>query len=83
MDSFASEDDILAYGTEDDNIYVNDEDYQVSVPEFNFDLEANQIAFIQETLADVNEDGIAAYLHCLDLLQGIPNPLFTITFVVS
>eukprot|EP00794_Sanderia_malayensis_P013437 gene13437-14820_t len=73
MDSFASEDDILTFGIDDYEINVNDDDYQVSVPEFNFDLDTNEIAFVQETLNQANEDGIAAYLHCLNMLQDILN----------
>eukprot|EP00794_Sanderia_malayensis_P001565 gene1565-1725_t len=73
MDSFTFEDDILTFGIDDYEIHVNDDDYQVSVPEFNLDLDANQIAFVQETLNQANEDGIAAYLHCLNMLQDILN----------
>ena len=75
IDSFLEEEEQQVYGVDyDSQMNVEDTDYQVTVPRIDIDLTDEQINFIKQNINLTNADnGIVAYLQCVQLIEEILN----------
>lgn len=74
IDSFVSEQEMQGYGVDYDNqMNVDETDYQVQVPNINAGLNDNQVSFIEQNVNFAIGDGVTAYLQCIDLIGNMLN----------
>ena len=71
IDCFLGEEELQVYGVDyDSQMNVEDTDYQVTVPRIGIALTDEQINFIKQNINLTNVDnGIPAYLHCVQLID--------------
>ena len=71
MDSFLNnEQEIQGYGVDDDQLPVEETDYQVTIPEINpVGLTEADISFIEQSVNTASTDGVTAYLQCIEIIE--------------
>ena len=68
IEGILSESDLLNYGIDTDTLLVEDEDYQINVPEVVTDLTAEQRIYLEANCNSLIGNGQDRYIECVQVL---------------